>query len=253
MSQRMVKWVAGAAVALSIGVGGAAQAASVYMSDWAQSPSGIGVTIAGSVPPGGNGTFAAGQFQLTVNPGNTLNAATRVVLDAWCVDIFQAITAPKVYDAVPFSSSFVGADPSAPPATFTAVQISQVTGLALAGNAAVDGINNNNAAANALFGSNSDRVVSAAVQGAIWAILYPSKTITSSGATQTLMTSLLNNRTSFSGSGGTLLRSNSGQDQLVFLPGGPGGDGFETPVPAPAGLLILGFGLLGLAAARRAA
>jgi hypothetical protein len=248
----MVKWVAGATVALSIGFGGAANADPVYMSNWGQVPSGIGVTIAGSVPPGGNGTFSAGQFQLTVNPGNTFNSPSSVVLDAWCVDIFQTITAPKVYDAVPFSSSFVGGDPGAPPASFTAVQISQVTGLALAGNAAVDGNNNNNAAANSLFGSNTDQVVSAAVQGAIWAILYPTKSVTSgNAATQALMTSLLTNRAGFSGSGGTLLRSNSGQDQLVFLPGGPGGD--PQSIPAPAGLLILGFGLLGLAAARRAA
>jgi hypothetical protein len=258
MSNRRLNWVGAAAVTLAVGFAGTAEASQVYMSFWAQSPSGIGVSVTGGPPVGGNGNYSAGQFQLTLNPGATENNATKGVFDAWCVDIFQNISAPTVYTAVAFDPTTPGlvATPSTPPGTFTADQITQVTGLALMGNAAIDGNNNNNGAVNPLLaGAGSqvfdDREVSAAVQATIWRVLHPQKTITSSGDTQVLMDRLWANRTSFTGTGGFLLRSGTGQDQLVFP--GPGGGGFDVPVPAPAAAFIFALGLVGLAAVRRRA
>jgi hypothetical protein len=247
-------------VTLAVGFGGAAEASQVYMSHWAQSPSGIGVSVTGGPPAGGNGNYSAGQFQLTLNPGATLNTATRGVFDAWCVDIFQNISAPTVYTAVAFDPATPGlvATPSNPPGTFTADQITQVTGLALLGNAAIDGNDLNNGLLSPLLANTtnptrvfSDQEVSAAIQATIWRVLHPLKTITSSGDTQFLMDRLWTNRTSFTGTGGFLLRSGTGQDQLVFP--GPGGGGFDVPVPAPAAAFIFALGLVGLAAVRRRA
>lgn len=251
MAYRKLGWIGAAAVSLVIGFGGAAQASSVFMSAWNQVPAGIAVTVAGGPPAGGNGTFGSGQFQITLNPGATLNTATSSLFDAWCVDIFQNISAPMVYTAVPFDFANVGADPSNPPGTFTAAQITQVSGLAILGNLAIDGNNANNGSFNALLGGYNDQVVSAAIQATIWRVLHPLKTITSSDvSTQALMNVLWTNINSFTGSGGMLLRSGTGQDQLVFP--GPGGGGFQV-VPTPAAALVFLFGLAGLAAVRRRA
>jgi hypothetical protein len=260
MANRKLNWVGAAAVAVAFGMAGTAQASQVYMSTWAQNPTGIGVTVAGGPPAGGNGTYAAGQFQLTLNPGNTLNNATKSVFASWCVDIFQNINPTQVYTAVAFDPSTPGlvATPSNPPGTFTAEQITQVSGLALLGNAAIDGNDNNNGLLNPLLANTtnpnrafSDQEVSAAIQATIWRVLHPQKTITSSGDTQFLMDRLWTARATFTGSGGVLLRSGNGQDQLVFP--GPGGGGFEVPVPAPAAAFIFALGLVGLAAVRRRA
>lgn len=258
MSQRIMKWVGAAAAALVLGMAAPAQAIPLYIESSVQSPPGAyEVTISGL--PGANGAYPGGAFTMTASWGTSYNASASFNFTAWCVDVFHTLSLPKQYDATAFTTPPV--NNSATPATLlTQTQVDQVIGLALAGNGALAGANTG------LFASYTDRQVSAAVQAAIWKAINPGATISVTGnaGANTLFGSIMTNISTFQAAGAGYAGTDAAwvrsigsqgqvitQGQIAFLTP-PGGGGFEV-IPAPAGLLILGFGLLGLAAVRRAA
>jgi hypothetical protein len=208
--------------------------------------------LPGGTPP--NGTYNAGRFSLTTNP-----ASAGPIL-SWCVDVFNFLATPRTYQVVNFENPTVTNGNGA--SVLSLEQVDQVTGLALAGNAQLDSAGPNTW----IFAPYTDTEVSAAVQAAIWKVINPTASVTSSNSRVSALLGLLLNPTNLSyiqGEGAQVavggakwLYTVNGQGQFngqgqITLPGG--GGGFEVPVPAPAAAFIFALGLVGLAAVRRRA
>jgi hypothetical protein len=216
-----------------------AAASQIFISNVAFTDGAEQVSISDFDGPGGfgGGTFHAGRFALTANPGNSFDPGTTSIFGAWCVDVFRTINQGAV--AIVYTLGALADDAATPPNPLSATQISRITGLASYGDTL-------------LSAPGSQSVGSAAVQAAIWQTLYPAAVITSpNGAVQSLFATLV--ATSFSASGGRVLQNFNDQGQLIqqtLFGVPPGGDPFE--VPAPAALGLFGLALAALLAARRA-
>jgi hypothetical protein len=164
----------------------------------------------------------------TVNAGEIeligAGANTGQTLDAWCLDLFNALLTTDTYNIVPLAPG-QGAGGSNP--ALSALQINEIGGLMLRGNSlSLDG--------------------QAAVQVAIWKIEYGAALSTTIGG------SLLDNSantlvTQFS-LGGADFDGNAGIDLLVDAPAVPNQTlavPTETPIPATLPLLGGGLGLFG--------
>lgn len=237
MTQRVLAiLVAAGGLALAAGPASASQ---IFVSNVGFSDGSEQVSINDFDGPGGfgGGTFNAGRFAITANPGSSFDSSTAAVFGAWCVDVFRTIGLGPA--AIVFDIGSLTNDAATPPNALSAAQVSRITGLAAHGDAL-------------LSAPGSQSVESAAVQAAIWQTLYPTAVISSPNiAVQSLFSTLV--LTSFSATGGTVLQNFDEQGQLIrqtLFGVPPGGEPFE--VPAPAALGLFGLALAGLFAARRA-
>lgn len=247
MWQRAIGWAGAAAMAVAIASAAPAVASPIFVQSSTQSPPGaFNITISGL--PGANGTYSAGAFTLTASQGTSFNPSQSFTFLSWCVDVFNVLTTPKQYNASPFVAPSVN-NAGSPPSVLTQAQVDSVVGLVLAGNGALTGPNTG------IFSTYTDQQVSAAVQGAIWKVINPTGTFVSANAgVNALMATIMSNIGTFETAGAAnrgqaswLTATNAqgqitGQGQIAFLP---------VPVPVPGTVLLLGFGLAGLLAARR--
>lgn len=236
--RRLRSWLAGVVVALVTGAAGVSAASTVTVNTLSFSHGFVVANIASI------GDTQAGRFELS---------SPAPAFFAWCVDIHNVLAMPATYDV---SNFVVGtATDSAPsPTLLSASQVDQVAGLALAGDAQLAGPNT------WIFAPYTDTEISAAIQIAIWRVIYPLVSITTANANvNTLLTAIFANIGVFETNGAALSPGSvlwltaanppgTPEQALITIP--PGSGGFFL-VPAPAGLLVFGLGLLGLAALRR--